>query len=129
MHTATTDTLSFSKSGTDSSHDDFNIGITEFCRLYTTGELTLCQAVNGLRTYVMNVGYGNQMLAEHALNFIGHRFTEQDEIAIETGFNGDVDAWLSAGNLPQGWYSLFKDNYPSYCREIKTKHDQNSKDA
>ncbi len=113
-----------------SRYDQFNIGITEFSRLYTTGELTLCQAVNGLISYVANISnYSNSIKWSAALAFVGHRLTFQDEVAVEVGYDGDIDAWLAAGNLPQGWYSLFKDNYPGYSREMKRTYERNGEDA
>jgi len=110
-------------------YDQFNIGVAEFSRLYTTGEMTLCQAVNGLISYVTHTGSYDQIKWSAALAFIGHRLTFQDEVAVEVGYDGDIDAWLAAGNLPQGWYSLFKDNYPGYSREMKRTYERNGEDA
>jgi hypothetical protein len=112
-------------------HDQFNLGIAEFSRLYTTGEMTLCQAVTGLMNYVANAssGYGAAVKWADALAFVGHRLTFQDEVAVEVGFDGDINAWLAAGNLPQGWYCLFQDNYPGYSREMKRTYERNSEDA
>ena len=86
-----------------------------FAVLYTTNKLTLAQAFEFLRSHLRNLGYTTH--PSTVLNHLGHRFHPQDVSSIELGYDGDVLAWLDAGNTPIGWYSLFSDNYTWYKHE------------
>jgi hypothetical protein len=125
MHTDTSNGTSFKFY--DDKVDTNKIGFTEFARLYTTNELTLCQAVNGLRNFVFNDVYektGDPQAAERctptfrvAFEVLGHRLCRDDEITVKVGFDGSVDDWIRAGNKPKGWYQLFEDNYYDYLED------------
>lgn len=89
--------------------DKYNI----FVVLYATNQLTLCQAVNAMYNAIVRET-GSQMNIKDLFEHFGHRLCEEDNIQIDEGFDGNIQAWFEAGNMPVGWYQLFKDNYEQY---------------
>lgn len=94
--------------------------------LYTSNKLTLCQAynllVNVLSTDEHGYYHGGMILdPRYLLDMLGHRLHPTDVRTIEIGFDGNIADWQRAGNLPIGWYCLFKDNYPWYRNPAESR--------
>lgn len=86
---------------------------------YTNDKLTLCQAYHLLVSVLSTDEHGyhhSGMMFDmrYVLGMLGHRFHPTDVRTIEIGFDGNIAEWQRAGNLPIGWYCLFKDNYAWY---------------
>lgn len=108
----------YNSTGTEPMVGDPDIGLAIFSKLYTTNKLTLCQAVKGLFAYLAKQNsYDKQPPMSRLLDFVGHRLHPQDQIMVEVGYDGSVQRWIEAGNLPRGWYGLFAHNYAWYNPE------------
>lgn len=93
-------------------HEHAELGYAEYSKLYASNQLTLCQAVHGMQSQVVLAGNSSPKVKE-LLEFLGHKLAEEDNIAIELGFENFED-WWAAGRRPVGWYQLFTDNYEQY---------------
>lgn len=99
-------------------HEHQHIDSKAIIQMYARNEVTLCQAVNILRSLYNDLGLNAQMPPLLVLlEFFGHKMAHEDSTQIELGFEGSMGKWFEAGHRPKGWYQLFKDNYHYYLEE------------
>lgn len=76
---------------------------------YNNGSLMLSQAFSLLcNAYaVAQTSSFSRWPKSQVFELLGYKFTANDLSGIEIGFEGDIDAWFSNGNRPEGWYKFF----------------------
>lgn len=109
--------------------------IAELLSMYTTNRLTLSQTFYVVTNYLFEKAQFYKVPPfDQIIAIIGHKFCNEDLVAIEVGFEGDVNAWYAAGNKPRGWNQLFSDNYAQYketelCTPANTTTTEKRADA